>query len=518
MARGFLVRLLCLLVVPVVVFSTPTTARAATTYGPGADASFTFAPDQVNTAEAFCEVSAYWVLTETIQTVKGSLKCSTNWAISSLVASEWTFSGPGCSLVGGSATELDGTNTILALMTEGLVAPCPVNSVCFDFTYFAHGMAFWQDHITESVCAPIAVGAPEAAAGGGNGSCASGAIEVERPTIARPLWYGTYDGYSTRYTWQQQYRFRIKDTTVGAHWRRYIITRGPTGELISGPLAGSLTGDINLGSALGNDITAAGVWSEPLTTQRMASWRGGSAAPGPANQTVIGIGYFRGGKGLAWGDYSALPQAKATGILGVTDPARCAFYWGEKIADLPANTFDEPLGGLDAGSGAPPGSDTEPVLDPEPPSDGDTCDFQPTSPSTWFCALSGLIGALIDAVRAIPGLILDGLEAFFMPHPETWGVEAFVEDVKGRPPFSIITGMGDVATATASGWSSASDCAGNLLRLPIQDAPAANVSCNAVRNAEGMSGLYLLAQLAIWGCAGWGIWNMVQTSIQRSAS
>lgn len=130
--------------------------------------------------------------------------------------------------------------------------------------------------------------------------------------------------------------------------------------------------------------------------------------------------------------------ANPAGMVGLSDPSRCSFYWGQKVAKVPIPYItDAPIGDLGEYS---PGSPDEPELPPvEEPEDelpdNEKCNFSIKNPSTWLnggmCAAVGLLGAiwkalgtLVSAVAGLADAILDGLKGIlewaFMPDEDSW--------------------------------------------------------------------------------------------------
>jgi hypothetical protein len=180
---------------------------------------------------------------------------------------------------------------------------------------------------------------------------------------------------------------------------------------------------------------------------------------------------------------------------GLTQPGRCSFWFGAKVAtDDPNSVEDEPYAALSANGATSipddtvdPGSEVEPVEPgaPAPPAAEDTgCSgFSFTDPSTWAGAgicvlvkalqaiwdvLSGIAGVLaslaaaifgpiVDALSALAGAIVDGISALFVPASGYLdGKVGEVQDAWSDSPFGTLgQGFGDVGDwLTVSGSSS----------------------------------------------------------------
>ncbi|MGV1010418.1 MAG: hypothetical protein ACOYBY_17765 [Dermatophilaceae bacterium] len=182
---------------------------------------------------------------------------------------------------------------------------------------------------------------------------------------------------------------------------------------------------------------------------------------------VIGFGYVAHTSGSYWTVPTVVGSA---GLIGVTDPTRCAFYFGDKIAKTGLVT-DEPAGPLDAPA-APTPVDThgDPnVALPDTPAtcEGDNSDSANCSRDgllTWIGKILALILQAIvavgDAIAGLVGAIIDGLTGMFVPssNPFTSGLALFQSDVDHSRLSDWTDGVsgafgGSAGTHTGSGFS-----------------------------------------------------------------
>ncbi len=522
--RGFLVRLLVIGMVPLLAVLTPETARAATTYGDAATADFGARESGLGSAvgsTVSCSVTGYWQAIETVMNVKGRVTCSTGYNVSSAMVG-FTANGAGCS---GSwdPIEMDGAGTRDFIIPMGAaVGSCQVTELCYTIEAGSHTNPWMDDN--DSGCVPWSVGGPENVTPGT--SCAGITLAQPYP-VGAPREKNFSSSGPGSWTWVQDYQFEVTaDATVPPNTKvgMYVYTHRSDGNHQSAR-AGMLIGETDLGKRNQQRVS---VTVEPGTStirvlEVSLSASSYNKPTPPMNDYVLGTGYIAGvSLGTNW--YST-PGHAGTPYAGLTAQSPgCFAYWGQAIELDYANEEERtPIGPVAEGSpSGTGGSEVEPGDEPSEPVKDETCGgFSLTDPSSWagagICAIVKAIGALVDVVTGLVPAIGDLLAALFMPHPSTWGVEEFLETVGDRPPFSLGTGMADSFESMADGWSSSSGCGGDVIDVQVEGVDA-SVTCSAVKNAEGMSGLYALAQAAIWGAAAWGIWNMLQASIERSAS
>jgi hypothetical protein len=181
-------------------------------------------------------------------------------------------------------------------------------------------------------------------------------------------------------------------------------------------------------------------------------------------------------------NYPGAPIA-GTAVYGVTDPARCLFWFGPKVWNdgNPDSHVDDPWLDLDgaAPGGVPDSPAPDPVVDDTPAEDDvSACHFDVTDPSSWLeagmCAVVGILKliwetlgdvlgavrdlfgaiadlgeALADAIAGIAEAILDGLEALFVPSESalTAGVNAVKQAWAESSPGQYLSAFGGIASA-----------------------------------------------------------------------
>lgn len=406
-----LVRVLVLLLAPLLVVTLPSVSTAATEYGTPGSASFD--NGKGGFLNVSCNTTGYWVVPDAgSPTVRVKGHCNIGWGgeMNGAYLQAVTLNGPdGCgdllmdidvdpeepwsfdlgASVGGEA----------CLITTGSVAVCGVmwgggqdNDACINMT------APWVIEPPEDPnvnCSKASFGTPKAAA-----PFISGRNQYS---------YGDIPG--------------LQAALGPDEWAVYAVTK--------------------------NQSTAALTWSEsyravttPAQLQDLKSnwirvspgWNTG--APVPAiDRPIVGIGIALKASWTNSGAMNYLPQQNSYGLVGVTDPEKCVFYWGEKIAST-TDDRDEPVSGIAPMGEAPPGggSADEPTDEPDAPESGDPCNFELTDPTTWasagICALIDLIttiwndflekipgwlAAIVDPIVDAINALWDGLVGLFVP-------------------------------------------------------------------------------------------------------
>ena len=182
-------------------------------------------------------------------------------------------------------------------------------------------------------------------------------MTVQKPTAGEP--YTVYDG---RYHWTRDMTFSQTWKAAGSYPLKavgyYVFKK--TGDLsgypyrtkFEGPWDSSAHGiapaglDYGLGTNGGVSFfnpgaggAAAGVETTVVVNPTL-SFEDFTAAP-PLDMDLIGFGYF-----VPAGEHSYnLPQVHGDGLIGLTDPSQCMWYWGTKIAETDDDR-DEPIGGV----------------------------------------------------------------------------------------------------------------------------------------------------------------------------
>ncbi|MFT4288689.1 hypothetical protein [Nocardioides sp.] len=334
--------------------------------------------------------------------------------------------------------EVDGESGSWGGMTPGGIGCGPVTELCYSVVLSYHSNP-WLDGAVEEDCVAWALGAPPTAVVQGQ-DCSYG---VPYP-VGLVEFDNTQNGSSV--TRNDGYQWQIDDVTGTRGWYPYVVLGGVTNTdvLIAKQ---SPSGNVR---ATGTGFTYDGVFmthrnEAPIVTSTAssgvvqestvgwwssASWNSVSGTVQPREVEVVGFGLAYRMDGVNTGSSTGamtwrvenLPDsATSTALVGVTDPTRCAYYWGDKIVDVPDVDWDEPAGVLPEDAD---GSDEVPSYDdPVATSDG-TCEgFSLTDPTSWagagICVLVKLMGSLISAVLGLPAaiieLVIDALKLLFIP-------------------------------------------------------------------------------------------------------
>lgn len=302
-------------------------------------------------------------------------------------------------------------------------------------------------------CDPLEVCAVIAYEGFGNDSTARGCVPLDLdPPTEDPseCEYGNMTG-----AWQESDELLVDNTSaagtnrfykgkhtvtmlasdLGGTWIPYILT-SQGGSNVSpsvewSPSAGALRylGVIQApsGSTLvvaSLRITAHGDGTQQVAIARSGAGNTTSIAESTfttTNRQIVGAGWVR---AESWSsDVNAWRYPESSnfalntlGVVGVHDPARCAFYFGTKVWDNATTTTDDPGGTIVLGEPEPP-DDPEPPIDPpeDPPDDVGWLGLI-YGVLRWIAGLLGDLGAAVGALPgAIANLMLAGLEALFIP-------------------------------------------------------------------------------------------------------
>lgn len=427
-----------------------------------------------------CDGKAYYRLDGSTLQVVGTIKCKfdnpytpdqDDWNEAhdaSLEISGSTPAGASCGGTDGDDVDLnDGWNFATGPMVSGLTFPAPdcvVNQICLHFygkyDSFTTG---WNDiESTFYVCKALPMGAPPGP--GAGGSC--GDVHVSVPEYGAVTWgkYGRNPAESN-YAWSAEATATVSGATVGT-WRLYVVLSQNSGSSVNSNWYG-LTGHSNFPNGwnlmLSSESTKIATGSGAalnLANLHSRSTKTSTATPGavPVSSTVLGVGVFK-VSGNTSNDSGRLLSWATEGRIGMTDPARCAFYWGTPIG-ASGTAFDTPVGDYEDVAEVPEEPDTS-----VPTPDGrESCNFDVSSPSTWLeagmCAAVGLLGeilgvlgSILDTVlglaSAIVNGILNGLAALFIPSPGF--MDDTMTDVKDAwsdtGPVTFLDGVGDVGEA-----------------------------------------------------------------------
>ena len=196
---------------------------------------------------------------------------------------------------------------------------------------------------------------------------------------------------------------------------------------------------------------------------------------------VIGVQFYyadRSGSPAGTGLYSqSASQVGGTGsgMMGLTRPDRCWFYFGEKIANTTGDDYDEPAGTLEPSTDVT--DEPTPADPPAAPGEG-SCGFSLTDPGSWLeggmCTLANAIGGVIEllakilrALGNLPGALADAITGAFefllVPDPdlieERWDAAmAAWEDAGPGPWVDELSGLVPDGAATAPGFTACFRC------------------------------------------------------------
>lgn len=381
------------------VLSLPGVAEAVIKYGPVVRGTVAAANGSVGEALS-CAIGAAYKVTPTTEAIVFSADCDRNPQLAASMSGGFnvsidgsmTFNGTqpaNANLACGMTGTWSGPYEPSGQVTTATNDPgCAINQVCLTWTMHAK---FWPDAGPYTGCSTLNMGAPP--------------TPVEGPaTCAEGTFPGAYfevnvtpgDGY----TYEQghvQHTHTAGGAPAGTAYRVYIVEK----RISDGALA-----------YLGND---GGNFNNPPGD---IVKRDGAFETWPdSGYTVVGVGVWAvtlDGQptNLSGTPMSAVDPLGGTGAIGRTDPAKCTFYWGEKIVNNPLSTMDEPKGALATGPVTSPTDDPAPdTADPSPSGDG--CGFSITDPSSWasggICQLVGLVRDLIRAIGKLPADIASAI-------------------------------------------------------------------------------------------------------------
>lgn len=300
--------------------------------------------------------------------------------------------------------------------------------------------------------------------------CSLGTLQV--PKIGQPL--AQYEDFYSQ--WYSGVQFDFTPVAESGTWVAYAVV-GPPGVASDGQPLGNATRRVPFAdfgqswtwgqaSALASglsvsidshEIDRGGIpVSIDLHVRRSAAYRKAwGEGPHEPQGAVIGVGIGRWIKGNR--NQSRMIGGQHEGaIVGVNDPDRCNFYWGEKLWDdgAPGGT-DDPAGPAPHDPGDNPEEGPEPpeVEQPLPP-DGDP----------WWMGLFDLVRKLISAVTSLPGKIADAFGALFVPRPGfvSGKIDGLSEDLGDSGPGQYVSAVQRLVPSGA-----ADGCAGPTLNLDV---------------------------------------------------
>lgn len=514
----------------------PGIAQAAQTVGPTVAFAFDVNGNNIETATGDsinCNGNARWsVFSGTSSTdayVDGTLRCSTGYRISSAEVSI-EFKGPSCS-TSADVGQVDGVTSAKSFSTdEKVLMSCDVTEVCWTVDHDSHGTFGWT--VTDSGCAPIALGTPPPA---------------QQAVSACPAGPGAEPAATPVITWENSWRYgsRYHMVTLRTRWKLPVGTSVNLlvfGGSVASPvnITGKQSGFVGPGGNIVWDYTADGFdWGgqnpyDHWGTVGVQLWATGPWT-GPTNNGWT--------SGAGWDPAVVRKGAAnpATAMGGITDPGRCSWYFGAKIASTAGDNLDEPASALNAPL-PPTEPETPPVIDepPAPPSESGCEGFSFTDPTSWagagICVLVKLLGSMVSLIKKLVGLLDDVIAAvgeiaskiaglvadlvgeltglaktLFIPDPGSWDIGPLMQSFQSRPPGSIITSMGGLVTSTVSAYSSA----GSTCQLFPDVAGQGAITCSDVRDAPGIAALYAVMQVALVSLTAFSAFKLVAGQVKE---
>lgn len=186
-------------------------------------------------------------------------------------------------------------------------------------------------------------------------------MTVRKPTYGAP--YISYDGshwfwtrdMTFKHTWKSVATYPLKAVGYYVFQKTGGFAGYPYRDRFEGPWDTSAHGSAPAGLDYGLGVNGGASFASPGTGGSPAGVEttfvdiprlsfGSAIGPGdvPAlDMDLIGFGYFVPSSESS----SNLPQVNPNGLIGLTDPAQCMWYWGTKIADTDDDR-DVPIGGV----------------------------------------------------------------------------------------------------------------------------------------------------------------------------
>jgi len=422
-----------LFLVPVVIFTTPTTAQALPVWQSdwaGADFAITagFGPDVLTGGDATCEGSFSMRRDSLGQFYlrAGAGFCRAG-VDTSLIACQvyepdctsysFTFQGPNCSPV----TLAPATRTIASdsswsirsgwSATEALAGTCDPTHVCINVVREGWGADEWLQNCTAVELDPEGVAVDPAL------TCQG--VTVEKPTLTTPVYKQSKTGEYSWYWWRDV-KFDTSSKPPGESWTAYVILGAATAKTSGTPLTNET---LPVGAV--KQLTVFGVNDDGETSVNLTLNAGTFDADPTTLPTwdIIGAGYIRNSVLEAGGSHSLapnalkLPQASAAaGLIGVHDSTRCSAYWGTKIATITANTTDDPPSDLFYPADTEPPATTPPVTDPGA---DEVDDSSPDTELGFWKSILAILRQIWNAISGLASSIVGGvtgaLSTLFIP-------------------------------------------------------------------------------------------------------
>lgn len=419
-------------------------ASALVKYGPAPKEEVTISNGDVLMDKAECNVNGYWTTDDDGRTrIHFEGRCSTGFDVSS--ANLKLSATAGSCIVSYVPGDMDGRATFAGDSSYcGPGEGGTVLSLCYDLDTEYHVLPFGVGDREVKGCADWPLGPPPGPPTGG--VCSIGGVTAPNATFT---YIGnSFDRLDTSF---------IVSTTVPTTYKVLVWYTynqgGNAGKLLQATPAS--TGTIGPGQNLtitpGTvNVGHTGTSGPPLgigMSVTLLDFPGSKWVTGGTDATMRANGQY------SW----VVPTGPDADIHkgGMTDPPRCTWYYGGKIAEDPFTEQDVPAGPV----GAPPEVNDPPVLNPTDPDDGVPCvhDFDWENPETWVsmgqCALIAAVIALPVAITTamIASLVpaLQGvLEWMFKPTTDTKASLTRIKtDLLTKQPFAWINGFGGLPSA-----------------------------------------------------------------------
>lgn len=355
-----------------------------------------------------------------------------------------------------------------------------------------------------------------------------------RQNYRRPVTYNVEGGPLTPGEWYV-YTVHDFDTMTG-------YPNGSLGVVLTGALGGQRMVATQTAPPTTFPYVAGGV-NGPIWTSRRVPYPGPIAEHYP----IVGVGIIHKNTaqavlGLSSSGFNTsvaqTRQQNVKGLVGITDPAVCAFYWGDKVSEAAGDT-DNPL---PINEPPPPtGSEDPPVTDPPADEDDDEdcgaiCLLEKVLSKLidLFGQLIAAIGHLIDVITDLLGQVIDGLAGIveaiaglvgdllaglldllkdlFIPSPDSWGSEGLVTQLGESGPTAAIGEIASGLTSTFTTYKNASEGCGVLFDMPIGDASYEGDTCETSTVLGSLKAIVSAGLITITGI---GIVRMLGGVLER---
>lgn len=205
--------------------------------------------------------------------------------------------------------------------------------------------------------------------------------------------------------------------------------------------------------------------------------------------------------GAAYDVANVVPTQFNHAFYGLTQPSRCRFYYGPKVTNLEGTDIDIPQA-----DGRTPY--VEPPDEPPPPIEQPVPVEPPGTDWGWlsalFEALLRAVGAVVTAIGKVAGAIMTGLRALFIPDQAEWGVEELVDQMKEKPPFSLVSSLEEEGRAFGRAYRDGGSCG-----VIANFGNGMQINCASIAGIPGMGALHNLVSAGLYGLTGWAIFNQI---------